>query len=213
MRGLAKGARRERGNFSGGIDLLARGEIVAVVKLDRELQTLTHWTLLQMFRRPHDDLDTNLYALSMAELIHRFLPVAVPHQELYDALHTSLEALERGEHPAPEFLQFFFTLLRMTGHEPRADMGDIPHARLAFDPKAGGIVDYATHPHGWRMRPATAMTLDHIARGEPADLCDPDAIDRANRLLAAFAREILGEELPALSLAIEPRRVRKQTRD
>ena len=195
MRGLAKGARRERGNFSGGIDLLARGEIVAVVKLDRELQTLTHWTLLQMFRRPHDDLETNLYALSMAELIHRFLPVAVPHQELYDALHTSLEALERG------------------GHEPRADMGDIPHARLAFDPKAGGIVDYATHPHGWRMRPATAMTLDHIARGEPADLCDPDAIDRANRLLAAFAREILGEELPALSLAIEPRRVRKQTRD
>ena len=32
VRGLAKGARRERGSFSGGIGLLARGEIVAVVK-------------------------------------------------------------------------------------------------------------------------------------------------------------------------------------
>ncbi|MEY3021187.1 MAG: hypothetical protein RIS86_383, partial [Planctomycetota bacterium] len=51
LRGLAKGARRERGSFSGGIDLLARGEVVAVTKPDRELQTLTAWTLLQIFRR------------------------------------------------------------------------------------------------------------------------------------------------------------------
>ena len=35
LRGLAKCARRERGSFSGGIDLLARGEVVAVVKPDR----------------------------------------------------------------------------------------------------------------------------------------------------------------------------------
>ena len=40
LRGLAKGARRERGSFSGGIALLARGEVVAVTKPDRELQTL-----------------------------------------------------------------------------------------------------------------------------------------------------------------------------
>lgn len=211
MRGLAKGARRERGNFSGGIDLLARGEVVAVVKPDRELQTLTHWTLLQMFRRPHEDLEANLIALSMSELVHRFLPQCVPHPELYDALHASLEALECGERPAPEFLQFFFTLLRLTGHEPRTDMSDTPNARLAFDPKAGGIVDVSTHPHAWRMRPETAMTLGHVARGEPADLCDPDAVDRAIRLLAAFARDLLGDELPALCLAVQPRRVRRPT--
>ena len=112
LRGLAKGSRRERGSFSGGIALLARGEVVAVVKPDRELQTLTQWTLLQIFRRPHDDLEANLYALSMAELVQRFLPVGAPHEALYDALLRALEHVEAGEQPAPEFLRFFFLLLR-----------------------------------------------------------------------------------------------------
>ena len=54
LRGLAKGARRERGAFSGGFDLFTKGEIVAIVKPGRELATLTEWTLLEtypVFRR------------------------------------------------------------------------------------------------------------------------------------------------------------------
>ena len=205
MRGLAKGARRERGSFSGGIGMLARGEVVAVVKPERGLQTLTHWTLLQMFRRPHDDLETNLYALSMAELIQRFLPPAAPHQGLFDAMLLALERLEEGERPAPEFLRFFFTLLRETGHEPRTEAEGIPGSCLAFDAEDGGIVDFRAFPRAWRMRPETAMTLAHVARGEPADLCDPDAVDRAIRLLIAYARTIVNDELVTPTLAVTPR--------
>lgn len=209
LRGLAKGARRERGSFSGGIELLAHGEIVAVTKPGRELQTLTQWTLLQIFRRPHDDLETNLYALSMAELVHRFLPPDAPHEGLFDAMLSSLETLEEGERPAPEFLRFFFTLLRETGHEPRVEVGAVPHARLAFDPAEGGVVDAAAHPKAWRMRAETALVLGHVARGEPPEFCDPDAVDRANRLLTAYARTIVGDQLLSLLLATEPRRVRR----
>ncbi|MEY3027224.1 MAG: DNA repair protein RecO [Phycisphaerales bacterium] len=205
LRGLAKGARRERGSFSGGISLLARGEIVAVVKPDRELQTLTQWTLLQMFRRPHDDLEANLYALSMAELVQRFLPPMVPHESVFDALVASLEHIEAGERPAPEFLRFFFMLLRETGHEPRTEHDDIPPACLAFDATAGGMVDHRTHPRSWRMRPATAATLAQVARGEPPELCEPDSVDRAIRLLIAYARTIVNDDLVTLSLAVEPR--------
>ena len=205
LRGLAKGARRERGSFSGGIGLLARGEIVAVVKPDRELQTLTQWTLLQMFRRPHDELEVNLYALSMADLVQRFLPPAVPHEGLYDAMVSTLEHLEAGERAAPVFLRFFFTLLRDTGHEPRTDAGEIPGAWMAFDPAAGGIVDFRTHAHAWRMRPETAMTLAHVAQGDPPEACDPDAVDRAVRLLIAYARTIVQDDLTTLRLAVEPR--------
>ncbi len=206
LRGLAKGARRERGSFSGGIDLLARGEIVAVTKPDRELQTLTQWTLLQLFRRPHDELESNLFALAMAELVHRFLPPEAPHEGLYDALLSSLDAIEDGERPAPEFLRFFTQLMRETGHEPRIDIEGIPVARLAFDPSAGGIVDITTHPSAWRMRPETATVLGLVARGEPPELCDPDAVDRANRLLAAYARVLIGSDLTTLRLALEPRK-------
>ncbi|MDI9403526.1 MAG: DNA repair protein RecO [Limnohabitans sp.] len=208
LRGLAKGARRERGSFSGGIDLLARGEIVAVVKPDRELQTLTQWTLLQLFRRPHDELETNLVALSMAELVHRFLPPSVPHERLFDALTTTLERLEEGERPAPEFLRFFLVFLREVGHVPRFDADGIPSSRLAFDPTAGGVVDVGEHPHAWRMRAETLTALALVSRGEPPENCDPDAVDRANRLLAAYAREILGSDLVTIRLATEPRKIR-----
>jgi DNA repair protein RecO (recombination protein O) len=200
LRGLAKGARRERGSFSGGIDLLARGEVVAVVKPDRELQTLTQWTLLQMFRRPHDDLEANLTGLAMAELVHRFLPPAVPHERLFDALLAALDALEGGERPAPELLTFFLLLLRETGHEPRFDDAGIPANALAFDPEAGGIVDHRTHARAWRMRPGTAAALAQVAMGEPADACDPDAVDRAIRLLGAYARAIVGDGFSTLDL-------------
>lgn len=213
LRGLAKGSRRERGSFSGGISLLARGEIVAVVKPDRELQTLTQWTLLQMFRRPHDELESNLYALSMAELVQRFLPPAAPHEGLYDALLGALEHIEAGEQPAPEFLRFFVMLLRETGHEPRTDHAGIPPSVLAFDAAAGGIVDHRNHPRSWRMRPETAATLEMVARGEPPELCDPDAIDRAIRLLIAYARTIVSDDLVTLSLAVEPRFRRRANRE
>ncbi|MFM7133318.1 MAG: DNA repair protein RecO [Planctomycetota bacterium] len=205
LRGLAKGARRERGSFSGGIELLALGEIVAVTKPDRELQTLTQWTLLSIFRRPHDDLETNLHGLAMADLVHRFLPPMVPHEQLFDSMLAALEAMESGERPAPEFLRFFLALLRETGHEPRLDPTGIAPSRLAFDAAAGGIVDHATHPRGWRMRPETAHVLALVARGEPPELCEPDAVDRANRLLAHYARTIVGEGMLALALATEPR--------
>lgn len=213
LRGLAKGARRERGSFSGGISLLARGEVVAVVKPDRELQTLTQWTLLQMFRRPHDDLEANLHALSMAELVQRFLPPSVPHEALFDALVDSLESIESGERPAPEFLRFFLVLLRETGHAPTTEHGSIPPSVLGFDAAAGGIVDHRSHPNAWRMRPSTASTLEQVARGEPPELCEPDAVDRAIRLLIAYARTLVQDDLSTLRLASEPRPRRRGDRE
>jgi len=208
LRGLAKGARRERGSFSGGIDILACGEVVAVVKPDRDLQTLTQWTLLQMFRRPHDELETNLYGLGMAELVHRMLPPAVPHERLYDAMLATLEHIEEGDRPAPHFLRFFLLLLRETGHEPRFEVGAIPAPRLAFDPAEGAIVDFADHPKGWRMRPETAFALQQTAVGEPPENLEPDSVDRAIRLLSAYARTLVGDALLTLHLALEPRRSR-----
>ncbi|MCZ6836092.1 MAG: recombination protein O N-terminal domain-containing protein, partial [Planctomycetota bacterium] len=41
IRGLAKGAKREKGAFSGGFDVLTQGHLVAIVKPGRDLATLT----------------------------------------------------------------------------------------------------------------------------------------------------------------------------
>jgi hypothetical protein len=63
------------------------------------------------------------------------------------------------------------------------------------------------------MRPETATTLDLVARGEPPELCDPDAVDRAVRLLIAYARTIVNDDLTTLRLATEPRPQKRRIRE
>jgi len=50
LRAMAKGAKREKSNFSGGIETLTRGRAVAIVKQTTDLATLTAWDLLEIGR-------------------------------------------------------------------------------------------------------------------------------------------------------------------
>ena len=49
IRGVAKGAKREKSTFSGGLELMTRGEVVASLKNTDTLSTLTSWNLLETF--------------------------------------------------------------------------------------------------------------------------------------------------------------------
>ncbi len=202
LRGIAKGARRERGRFSGGFDLLTRGQIVAVVKPDRDLQTLTEWTLQRVFRRLHSELYPNLAALYMADVLHRMLPPSEPHPVLFDALHSALAAMDGGEWHEAELLRFQCVFLRTTGHEPLLESNDVDPHRLAFAAHDGCLVDYAASRTAWRVRPTTVHALQLALAGEPIDALEPDSVIRGNRLLCAYVRELLGEDLCTRRLLI-----------
>ena len=58
------------------------------------------------------------------------------------------------------------------------------------------------------MRPETAFALQQTAVGEPPENLEPDSVDRAIRLLSAYARTLVGDALLTLHLALEPRRSR-----
>ena len=45
FRGIAKGSRRPKSNFSGGLDLLTLGDVVSIIKPGRDLATITEWGL------------------------------------------------------------------------------------------------------------------------------------------------------------------------
>ena len=80
IRGLAKGAKREKGKFSGGFDLLTLGQVVAIVKPGRDLATLTEWDLQDTNRHLRANLRVNKTALYIADLIHHMLTDHDPHQ-------------------------------------------------------------------------------------------------------------------------------------
>ena len=208
LRGLAKGAKRERGAFSGGIDLLTRGQIVAITKPEKELATLTQWTLEEVFRAVHTCLPANRMALYGADLIHHFFHASDPHPALFDAFVHTLREMDRGAAADCEMARFQWLFLREAGYRPEltrdAETGrplSVDSATLAFSAEAGGVVEDTGRAGRWRVRRETIDLLRTLDTGGGLDFADHDVIGRVNRLLASYIREILGHEPATLRWA------------
>ncbi len=193
FRGLAKGSRRERGSFSGGIDVLTRGEVGAILKRDRELATLTEWDAQETFPRLREDLTCNRAAWYAADMLGRLLPPLDPHPTLFDDAVQLLRALGAGEPMERSMLRFQWSLLVETGWQPDISDPEDGAGTIAFDPVEGRMVpDAGTEGH-WRVRRGTLQVLQLAALGQD-QAEDTESLQRANKLLAAHLRNVLGEE-------------------
>ncbi len=209
LRGIAKGAKREKGNFSGGLDILTRGEVVAILKPGRELATLTAWQLQEIYPALRTSLQANRVGLYMADLIHHMLIDHDPHPRLYDAFVDALGAIQHPGSIDAALLRLQWAVLEETGYKPELHRDAQTGAALppnaatwAFSARAGGVVADEPADDRWRVRRETIELLRRVAEGDiPADDADGESIRRANRLLAAYFREIIGSELPAMRWA------------
>src|SRR5438445_13694827 len=94
MRVIAKGAHRTTkqgaSKFGGGIDLLDLGQAVFTLDLEKQLGTLTEWTL----QDGHLGLRNNLRAVYLsqyaAELVSLLIEEHDAHPELFDRLEQTL---------------------------------------------------------------------------------------------------------------------------
>lgn len=212
LRGLAKGSKREKGRFSGGIDLLAKGQVVAIVKPGRDLATLTDWDLIEVHWPLRQDLAAHRTGLYFADLIHHMVTDHDPHPFLFDALESALMSLRVHDEAGREtaLLRFQWALLVETGYKPEltvdAESGralNDEEPTMAFNPRAGGLVadNGAPTPGRWRVRRETVMLLRAVEKEEALTHEAPlESLQRANRLLASYLREILGQEPPTFRL-------------
>jgi len=205
VRGIVKGAKRTGGGFDGGIDLLTHGQVVAIVSPARDLATVTAWHVLEIFRPLRAHLGANRAGLYMADLVHHMLTEHDPHPRLFDALRDALAALGQPDRLATTLLEWVWILLSQTGYTPQLDHDaetgaplDTETSTLAFSPTAGGVVADTAAPDRWRVRRETVELLRAVAAGRLPDRADPLQLDRANRLLAAYIRSLLGREPKSL---------------
>ncbi len=219
VRGLAKGSKREKGDFSGGLDLLHEGEVVAIVKSGRDLATITAWHLQRVHRVLRQNLAANRAAMFMADFVHHLLIDHDPHTAVFDALSAALAQLDddptRSEHA---LLGLQWATLSEAGYRPElhrdARSGaaiDLSRPTLLFSASLGGVLNQEpaseadnaqqAPPDRWRVRRETINLLLALAAGDSFERFDADAIRRANRLLASYAREIIGSEPAAFRWA------------
>ncbi len=212
VRGLAKGSRRLAPSsiqrFSGGIELLTLGQVVATTKRTAELATVTEWDLADDHHHLRGDLNAQRVALYAADITHALLADLDPHPGTYDALLTLLRAIAQPDKVQAALLRFQWALLNDVGYRPVLDH-DVHDERveliasdtLTFDPHAGGFTTDTGDP-AWRVRKKTLETLQGVARGsdafaEPgASATDRPEVTRQNRANSKNDRSLT---LPALN--------------
>lgn len=211
LRGLAKGSKRQSPSsvqrFSGGIELLTQGQVVAVTKPTAELATVTEWDLQEDYHFLRRDLKAQRLAMYAADLTNAMLADEDAHPGAFTAMTNFLTALPAVDTRPATLLKFQWALLEDCGYRPELNR-DVrkgkPLARskaYTFDPVAGGL----TVENGiddWRVRSQTVTLLQKLLAGEPIDDTTDDTLNRANKLLCVYARSILDKDLPTMRVVL-----------
>ena len=183
IRGLAKGSKRDNGAFSGGFDPLTRGNIVARLKTNSDLATLTEWNLEHVWWSTRNNLDVNRGAIYMVDLVGRMLTDQDPHTNVYDTLLEALNRIDDGHDIDWPLLRFQWALLVETGYKPTLETVCENELVVAFSSKTGGVVEDTGEFDRVRVRKETVEVLRLLKEDKPMQPIEPKALDRANRLL------------------------------
>jgi DNA repair protein RecO (recombination protein O) len=130
---LAKGARRLKGPFESGLDLLSCCRIVFLKKSGGGLDLLTESHLVRRFRPKAGSL-SHLYAgYYVAELLAALTEEHDPHAALFDAAETTLVRLETVENVFLPVSWFELALLQEIGQLPDFETCTICHSEMGTD--------------------------------------------------------------------------------
>ncbi len=203
IRGVAKGAKRENAKFSGGLEVMTRGEFCASIKNTENMALLTAWDLQETFPAARASLSAFYAGMTMLDLVHQGVKDHDPHPELFDALLTSLRELGEAERDRLALLRFLWRVLVETGHQPELNVDVSSGEALAsagsyaFHSRLGGLTKDTKAGDGiWRVRAETVELLRKVAGGGRDG--DEAAVERATKLLALYFREVFACELPSM---------------
>jgi DNA repair protein RecO (recombination protein O) len=175
--GLAKGGRRLKGPFQGGLDLLGVSDIVILHKASESLDLLTESAPVERFPSLRRDLAALYAGYYIAELLTDLTDFHDPHPKLFDAAVVTLRHLGEPSLRDRRLLRFELACLRELGHMPALDAcahcGEVvaPGARakagagageVAFGLATGGLICPACRPGVPHVATLSTTTLDAL---------------------------------------------------
>jgi DNA repair protein RecO (recombination protein O) len=146
LTGLAKGARRLKGPFTGALDLLSVCRIVLLRKHSESLDLLTDAELVKAFARQRNSLPILYAGFYIAELLGELSDEYDPHPALFDAAVDALLQLESAVPVGLVLRRFELRLLHEIGHAPELAIcvacgrAVAPGDRVRFSVRAGGVL-------------------------------------------------------------------------
>jgi DNA repair protein RecO (recombination protein O) len=161
---VARGARRLRSRFAGGLELFTWGDAVGFEREGRALVRLDHFDVRRPFRGLREDLECLGQGARMVEALVRLTGERDVQPATFALLLRGLRALDGGARPARVQLAFALRLLDVLGHRPRLDRCGRCHRPvgsegIAFDASEGCVVCDRCRPGRARLAPAVAAAL------------------------------------------------------
>jgi DNA repair protein RecO (recombination protein O) len=208
VRGLAKGSKRfapsSIARFSGGIELMTAGQLLANSKANTELLNITEWDLQQPWWHLRQNLRAWQLGMYAVDLTAQLLADHDPHPASFDALFDYLENSTQIQQLDSNLLSLQWKLLCDAGYQPQLDE-DVHSgkpltdgATYQFDPLAGGLCN-GSNSSTWGVRKQTVMLLRALAADA---LVETEGVDRANKLLCSYARSILDKQLATMAYVL-----------
>jgi DNA repair protein RecO (recombination protein O) len=167
--GLAKGGRRLKGAFSGGLDLLGVSDIVVLHKASEALDLLTEAAPVERFTSLRRDLAALYAGYYVAELLTELTDFHDPHPKLFDAAVVTLRHLGEPKFRDLRVLRFELACLRELGHAPALDdcahcgaVVDATGDSFTFGLATGGLICPACRPGQPHVVTLSRRTLDAL---------------------------------------------------
>lgn len=207
LRVLAKGARRDRGPFSGGLEVATIGESIVIPKPAGQLAILASWDLVDPLLGIRRSLPAIRMAMAICDTIQHTLGEGDAHPAVFDAACEGLSALGRGADAGAVGLWALWRVVCGAGYriELSADVVsgealDLEGRALGFRPASGGFsVPLEGAGERWLVRTPTIRRLRELDEAGLGGIEGKPEVDaRGVRLLAAFLSEVLGRPVPAL---------------
>ncbi len=201
IRAIAKGSRRTKGKFEGGIELLSVGEIIFVpARESSSLSTLSEFAVTRTFPGLRKNLTGLHCAQYAAALVSEFTEDLDPHENLFELLCESLAGFERGEKPESVLLLFEWNLLKETGLSPRVDKCSscgraLEHGvQLYFSSEVGGMLCRDCEPAVVEKRFVPARILDILQQPQQISQKSRKDVLETHELLSYHQRQVTGKE-------------------
>jgi DNA repair protein RecO (recombination protein O) len=202
---LAKGARRLKSPFQGGLDLLGVSDIVLFPKASEALDLLVESTPVERFASLRRDL-ADLYAgYYIAELLNELTDLHDPHPRLFDAARITLRHLGEPDLRSRRVLRFELACLRELGLMPAlegcAHCGaavDVLREVVWFGLASGGVLCEACRVGQSHVVALSAGDLQAIrALASPGSAwreldSSPAGLSRARETVGAVISHVLG---------------------
>jgi len=209
IRAIAKGSRRPKGQFGGGIELLSAGEVIFTpVHGERSLATLHEFDLTEPFFPLRQSLLGLTCAQYAGDLLNQFTEEDDPHAELYDLFYETLRGFGETARPAAILLAFELTLLAEVGLAPvwrrcSACSGKLPDLQaggttelrqLYFSSGSGGMLCRDCEPAVVEKRFLEPEVLALLQGEDDSASAGLPSVLAAQELLSYHIRELLGKQ-------------------